>query len=164
MVYVGEIRMFAGDYAPLGWALCWGQTLDISQAPHLFAVIGTTYGGDGQTTFVLPDLRSRVPMHAGIGFDLGQAGGSETITLTAQQLPTHIHPPVITESQQQQGPVSGSYFASALSEQDGVLVYSSANPDVAFNPAAVGTAGESQPHNNMVPFLAITFIIALRGD
>src|SRR5215475_4204714 len=94
--YIGEIRMFAGNFAPAGWALCNGALIPIDQNDALFNLIGTTYGGDGQTTFALPNLQSRVPVHVGPGFALGQAGGAETVTLTTSQIPAHSHVPLAT--------------------------------------------------------------------
>jgi len=157
--YVGEIRMFGGNFAPVGWAFCNGALLPIDQNPTLFQLIGTTYGGDGQTTFALPDLRSRVPVHVGPGFALGQSGGSETVTLTVSQIPAHSHVP-----QCQSAGGSASSPAGGVWAQDTTLhPYDTNAPSVAMNPAAIGNAGGSQPHDNMIPFLAINFILSLFG-
>src|SRR5437763_3990474 len=132
--FIGEIRMFAGNFAPVGWAFCNGAILPIDQNDALFNLIGTTYGGDGQTTFALPDLQSRVPIHVGPGFALGQSGGVETVTLTTNQIPAHSHLP-------QCSPNAGSQSGA----QDGVWAVSSSNlytdsaPNVAMAAAAVGS-------------------------
>jgi microcystin-dependent protein len=158
--YVGEIRMFAGNFAPAGWMLCQGQLLDISEFETLFNLIGTTYGGDGQSTFALPDLQSRVPIHVGPGFALGQSGGVETVTLTVSQIPSHSHVPQSNSNPgTQPSPLSGLWAASNPSLNQ----YSNNAPSVAANPAALGSSGGSQPHDNMVPFVAINFIISMFG-
>lgn len=157
--YVGEIRMFAGNFAPVGWMLCQGQLLPISEYEVLFQLIGTTYGGDGQNTFALPNLASRVPIHAGSGFILGQSGGSETVTLTSTQIPSHNHAPLaFSGTGGQNSPANGLWASSSPSTQ-----YSSTAPTLAMAANALGNSGGSQPHDNMVPFLAINFIIALFG-
>jgi microcystin-dependent protein len=155
--YVGEIRMFAGNFAPVGWAICNGSLLPISENPTLFQLIGTTYGGDGQNTFALPDLRSRVPVHAGPGFALGQPGGVESVTLTASQIPAHGHVPQAAASGNQASPANG-VWAGTTSQ-----LYTAGPIDSPMNPAAVGSSGGSQPHDNMLPFLAVNFIISLFG-
>ena len=159
--FIGEIRMFAGNFAPVGWAFCNGALMDISQNDALFNLIGTTYGGDGQTTFALPNLQSRVPVHVGPGFALGQTGGAETVTLTTSQLPAHSHvaqasnsataPPNVTN------PTGNVWAQSTLND------YSSAAPTSGMDAAAIGSAGGSQPHDNMIPFLVINFILSLFG-
>src|SRR5215470_4007671 len=120
--FVGEIRMFAGNFAPVGWALCQGQLLPISENETLFQLIGTTYGGDGQNTFALPNLQSRVPIHVGTGFSLGQFAGAESVTLTTQQIPAHSHVPQCSTTGGQLVPTAG-VFATAVSNQQGVQVY-----------------------------------------
>jgi len=156
--YLGEIRLFAGNFAPTGWALCQGQTLQISGNDALFALIGTTYGGDGQNTFNLPDLRGRVPVHVGTGYALGQSGGEETVTLTAAQLPSHGHAPQAASNSAASPDPGGNVWATASDTP-----YSTSTPTAAMNAQTVGSAGGSQPHDNMLPFVALNFIIALNG-
>ncbi len=156
--YVGEIRMFAGNFAPVGWMFCAGQLLPISENETLFNLIGTTYGGDGQTTFALPNLQSRVPVHMGNGFTLAQAGGEETVTLTTSQIPAHSHVPQANSGTGTQTSPSGNVWANSAN-----FPYSPNAPNAAMDPGAVGQAGGSQPHDNMVPFLVINFIISLFG-
>jgi microcystin-dependent protein len=157
--YIGEIRMFAGNFAPVGWAFCNGALIAIDQNSALFQLIGTTYGGDGQNTFALPNLQSRVPVHVGPGFALGQTGGAETVTLTTSQIPAHTHVPQCQSGGGSLASPQGGLWASdtALNQ------YDSNAPSVAMNPAAVGSAGGSQPHDNMIPFLTINFILSLFG-
>ncbi|UFJ39582.1 tail fiber protein [Brevibacillus humidisoli] len=163
--YVGEIRMFAGNFAPLGWAFCDGQLLSISENSTLFSLIGTTYGGDGETTFALPDLRGRIPLHAGTNpttgtaYPLGQKGGVETVTLTVDQLPAHTHQ-VAAQSQEvaEKSTVSGAVWAPSSVQQ-----YSTSGPTGTMSASAVATAGGSQPHDNMMPAQCISFIISLWG-
>lgn len=157
--YVGEIRMFAGNFAPVGWAFCNGALLPISENETLFNLIGTTYGGDGQNTFALPDLRSRVPIHVGPGFALGQAAGAESVTLTVSQIPAHSHVPIGNASSgNQPSPGSGVWAANAT-----LSPYETGTPSIAMDPGAIGSTGGSQPHDNMIPFLVINFIISLFG-
>jgi microcystin-dependent protein len=169
--FIGEIRMFGGNFAPAGWAFCNGALMPIDQNDALFNLIGTTYGGDGQTTFALPNLQSRVPVHVGPGFALGQSGGAETVTLTTSQIPGHSHQ-VLTASGTQvvgQANPGSNYLADET-------VPSPPNPQpftyapyvndanqrtLAAN--SLGSSGGSQPHDNMVPFLAINFILSLFG-
>jgi microcystin-dependent protein len=157
--YVGEIRMFAGNFAPAGWMFCEGQLLPISENETLFQLIGTTYGGDGQSTFGLPDLRGRVPLHQGNGFTLAEAAGVETVTLTTQQIPVHTH--VLAASDQAGNQVSPSGNLPARSFD--VKPYISEPPDGDFNAAAIGPVGGSQPHTNFQPYLCVDFIISLFG-
>ena len=161
--FVGEIRMFAGNFAPAGWAFCQGQLLPISENETLFQLIGTTYGGDGQSTFALPNLQSRVPVHVGPGFALGQLGGSEAVTLTTQQIPSHIHVPQVTTAAGGVQSPSGAVLATAASVQTGLQVYSDQTPDTTLAPATVAPTGGSQPHDNMIPFVVVNFIISLFG-
>jgi len=157
--YVGEIRMFAGNFAPAGWMLCQGQLLPISENEVLFQLIGTTYGGDGQNTFALPNLASRIPVHQGAGFTLAQTGGSESVTLTTQQIPAHSHVPLANAAPgSQSSPANGLWAA-----QSTLNPYSNVAPSVVMAPTATQNTGGSQPHDNMVPFLAINFIISLFG-
>jgi microcystin-dependent protein len=151
--------MFAGNFAPVGWALCQGQLVPISENPTLFQLIGTTYGGDGQNTFALPDLRSRVPVHVGPGFALGQAAGAETVTLTTSQIPAHSHVPQAFSNAGNQNSPAGNVWANSSSAS----VYSNAAPSVTMAASAIGSTGGSQPHDNMLPFLVVNFIISLFG-
>lgn len=157
--FVGEIRMFGGNFAPVGWALCQGQLLPISENPTLFQLIGTTYGGDGQNTFALPNLQSRVPVHVGPGFALGQAAGAESVTVTTSQIPAHSHVPQANSGTASAASPSNNFWAanSTLSP------YGNTAPTDGLAAAAVGSAGGSQPHDNMIPFLVVNFIISLFG-
>jgi len=159
--YVGEIRMFAGNFAPAGWMLCQGQLLPISEEETLFNLIGTTYGGDGQSTFALPDLQSRVALHQGNGFVLAQTGGAESVTLTTSQIPVHTHP-LIASTDAGSQPSPGGGVTAALSP---VSIYKPnvTPPTSPMNAAAIGADGGSQPHDNMQPYLVINFIISLFG-
>jgi microcystin-dependent protein len=157
--YVGEIRMFAGNFAPAGWMFCEGQLLSISENETLFQLIGTTYGGDGQSSFALPDLRGRIPMHLGNGFTLAEAGGVETVTLTVSQIPAHSHAVLATSSVATQQNVSPNVFAEATLFNP----YINVAPTAPMAPQTVGTTGGSQPHNNFQPYLCIDFIISLFG-
>ncbi len=164
MPYVGEIRMFAGTFAPAGWALCDGQTLSIAENDILFNLIGTTYGGDGQETFNLPNLQSRIPIHQGRGpsgtpYQIGQAGGVESVTLTEQQIPTHNH--FFTGSTNiatQQGPGNNVVAQSTVAK-----MYIEDATDSSLAASSIGFTGGSQPHDNFQPFLCINYIISLYG-
>ena len=158
--FIGEIRMFAGNFAPVGWAFCDGSLMAISQNDALFTLIGTTYGGDGQSTFGLPDLRGRVPVHPGPGFILGQIAGEETVKLNTSQMPMHSHPAVGIGATGTFPDPAGSLWA----ELSGVNAYSSAAPDAAMNAGTLVPVGGSEPHENMLPFLVINFIISLFGE
>jgi microcystin-dependent protein len=157
--YVGEIRLFAGNFAPLNWAFCDGQLMSIADNIVLFELIGTTYGGDGQSTFQLPDLRGRVPVHQGNGHVQGESGGQETVTLTAAQMPAHGHAMYASTAAASatQGP-SGVLASSAA-----MRLYGSGAPNMAMDPNALAQAGASQPHENMPPFVALNYIISLFG-
>jgi microcystin-dependent protein len=157
--YVGEIRIFAGNFAPAGWMFCEGQLLPISEYETLFTLIGTTFGGDGQETFALPDLRSRIPIHQGNGYVLGETAGVEQVTLTVSQIPSHNHF-AVASSDSGNSSSTGTYFAAGQEK----LVFSSetANP-VAAAPQTVATTGGSQPHNNFMPYLCVDYIISLFG-
>src|SRR5436853_139723 len=157
--YVGEIRMFAGNFAPAGWMFCEGQLLPISENETLFNLIGTTYGGDGQSTFGLPDLRGRLPMHFGNGFTLAETGGVEAVTLTVSQMPAHAHPLLATTTVATQQNVSPNVFAEATLFSP----YINVAPTTAMAPQTVGTTGGNQPHNNFQPYLCVDFIISLFG-
>src|SRR5882672_5306637 len=157
--YVGEIRMFGGNFAPAGWAMCNGQLMPISENETLFNLIGTTYGGDGQETFALPNLQSRVPIHVGPGFALGQSGGTESVTLTTNQIPAHSHvPQAFATSGNQNSPANGVWALSSSGS-----LYGDTAPSVTMAAAALGSSGGSQPHDNMIPFLAVNFILSLFG-
>lgn len=160
--YVGEIRMFGGNFAPLDWAFCNGQLMSIAENPALFNLIGTTYGGDGQTTYALPDLQGRVPVHQGQGVDaayvIGQRAGEETVTLIASQIPSHAHSASVSSAPgAQPGPGSNLPAASASA-----ALYTGNAPNVALSSVALGTDG-GLPHNNLQPFLCVNFIISLFG-
>jgi microcystin-dependent protein len=157
--YLGEIRLFAGNFAPVGWSFCNGSILSIATYDALYSIIGTTYGGDGQSTFALPDLRSRVPVHQGPGFSLGQNGGQESVSLTTAQIPAHTHNFQATTTQGTQASPTGSLPASNTA----VKIYSIEAPNTTLAPNAVAFTGGSQPHSNIQPFLTLNFIIALFG-
>jgi microcystin-dependent protein len=157
--FVGECRLVGFNFAPVGWQTCQGQTLSISDNNALYTLIGTTYGGNGQTTFVLPNLQGRVPLHQGPSFVVGQYGGSETVALTTQQLPSHNHP------------LSGSSINGVSNNIQGTVLAASATPVYVANPnpgetmgaSAVTNLGGSQPHDNLQPYLALNWIISLFG-
>jgi microcystin-dependent protein len=157
--YVGEIRMFAGNFAPAGWMFCEGQLLPISENETLFQLIGTTYGGDGESTFSLPDLRGRIPIHQGNGVTLAETGGVEEITLTANQIPTHSHPLLASTAVAQDTSPAGK----VVGQTNAALTYIQDAPDTNMNPQAVTTVGGSQPHMNFQPYLCINYIISLYG-
>jgi microcystin-dependent protein len=160
--YIGEIRMFGGFFAPAGWAFCDGSLMPISENDALFTLLGTTFGGDGQETFGLPDLQGRVPMHGGNGHTLGEQGGVETVTLSSQQLPAHQHVAV-----------GSTDPAGSSSPQDRVLAslpaagarsaYGTDPPYGPLDPTSLSPAGGSQPHDNLQPYTVISFIISLYG-
>lgn len=157
--YVGEIRMFAGNFAPAGWMFCEGQLLPISENETLFQLIGTTYGGDGQSTFALPDLRGRIPIHQGNGFILAETGGAEEITLTVNQIPAHTHALLAADG-----------LANSAGPQDALLAtttlfdgYQSEPPNANMAPQSITAVGGSQPHTNFQPYLCVSFIISLFG-
>lgn len=160
--YVGEIRMFAGNYAPDGWLFCQGQPLPISQHEQLFFLIGTTYGGDGQSTFRLPDLRGRVPLHQheDAGFPLSRAEGAEEVTLTTDHMPAHTHPLLATTAVGSAASPQGSVLAASGSSN----VYRQGPGLVALSNQTAAPAGGSQPHTNFQPYLCVNFIISLYGD
>lgn len=165
--YVGEVRLFAGNFAPAGWMFCDGQLLPISENETLFQLIGMTYGGDGSSTFALPDLRSRVPIHTGtspegITYPFAEAAGTETVTLTVQQMPSHNHPEIATLNPGASQNPTGNILARPTSTRPNLLAYNSDSP-VSMNPAAVTPIGGSQPHENMQPYLCINYIISLFG-
>jgi microcystin-dependent protein len=166
--YVGEIRMFAGNFAPLDWMLCQGQLLAISENDMLFQVIGTTYGGDGQATFALPDLQSRVPIHTGGSYNLAATGGVEGVTLNINQMPAHNHPVAVATTAGDRNTPANSLVLSTEGETvtnraPVYLAYDSNNTQIQLGMQTVGSAGGSQPHGNIQPILAINFIISLYG-
>jgi microcystin-dependent protein len=158
--YVGEIRMFAGNFAPLGWLFCQGQLLAISQNETLFQLIGTTYGGDGESTFGLPDLRGRLPLHFNnSSYLLGQTGGVEEVTLTVQQIPVHNHPAgCINTDGNSVSPIGGLPAVNTTA-----LPYGAVPPQIGMNATSIVPTGGSQPHTNFQPYLCVDFIISLFG-
>jgi microcystin-dependent protein len=159
--YVGEIRMFAGNFAPAGWMFCSGQLLAISENETLFNLIGTTYGGDGESTFALPNLQSRVPLHFGNGFQLAETGGAEQVTLTTQQAPVHSHSFLASSKTG----TSSNPGGNVLDQTSGtIFMYiDGQGPDGAMAAGMLSPDGGNQPHENLQPFLAINFIISLFG-
>lgn len=158
--YVGEIRMFGGNFAPAGWMFCEGQLLPISENETLFNLIGTTYGGDGEETFALPDLRGRLPLHQGNNFTLAETGGVEEVTLTVQQIPAHSHPLMTSSNLANTAQPANAVLSTASS----VSMYFNEPPAGAqMHATSVGFTGGSQPHNNFQPYLCVSFIISLFG-
>jgi microcystin-dependent protein len=170
--FVSEIRMFGFNFAPTGWALCAGQLLPISQNTALFSLLGTSFGGNGQSTFALPDLQGNVPIHAGNGAGLsqrfiGEIGGEEFVTLLIPEMPAHNHSfvgttadaTVVTSSANQ--PAKG--FTGNFQANVQAKMYSTVAPNATMNPNAIGITGSSQPHNNLMPYLTVNFCIALQG-
>ena len=157
--FLGEIRIFSSNYVPnQGWTMCNGQLLPINQNQALFSLLGTTYGGNGQTTFALPDLRGRVPTHVGQGLTLGQSGGEQAHTLTISELPTHTHQAIASTG----GPTVATPANAFWASNTGFTPYA-ASANAAMSPTSLGNTGGSQPHNNMSPYLVLTFGIALIG-
>ena len=162
--YVGEIRMFAGNFPPNGWMFCDGQTLPISENEVLFQLIGTTYGGDGEETFNLPNLQSRVPIHMGTGpdgttYQIGEMAGVEQVTLSTQQIPAHTHPMMVSTDQATTPNPSGNVLAAPLT----ATPFYAAAPTSALSGQTATPVGGSQPHENMQPYLCVNFIISLFG-
>ena len=155
--FLSEIRIFGGNQAPKGWAFCNGQLLPINQNQALFSLLGTTYGGNGQTNFALPNLRGRVPIHEGDGHTLGEAAGSSAVTVTQQQLPQHIHFVSASTTAGDTPTAVGNIFAGALD------VYHTPDNFIAIRPDSVSSVGGSQAHTNMMPYLVLNFCIALIG-
>jgi microcystin-dependent protein len=157
--FVGEIRIFAGNFAPAGWAFCEGQLIPISENDVLFTLIGTTYGGDGEETFALPDLRGRIPLHQGNGFVLGQSAGVEEVTLTTQQIPIHSHAMLAsTGPGNVNTPIGNVTGASAA-----IKIYAADVPTGNMNAQSIAPTGGSQPHTNFQPYICINYIISLFG-
>jgi len=164
--FLGEIRMVGFNFAPQGWALCNGQLLSISQNTALFSLLGTTYGGNGQNTFALPDLQGRVPIHQGQGpglspYTIGQMGGEEAHTLIQSEMPQHNHSARAHAGAGNSNVANGNVWSKDAGVSS--ATYSSATQDGLMSPTAISTAGGSQPHNNLQPFLTINFIIAMQG-
>ena len=159
--YVGEIRLFAGNFAPAGWAFCAGQLVAISDYDTLFNLIGTTYGGDGQTTFALPDLRGRFPIHQGGGFTIGQNGGVENVTITAAQVPVHNHNANCNSATGNNANPAGNIWALGPDLDP----YSNAPTGAVMKATAIanGPAGGPQPHDNMIPYQTLNYVIAVQG-
>jgi microcystin-dependent protein len=162
--FVAEIRIFPFNFAPKGWAWCDGQLLPLSQNTALFSLLGTTYGGDGKSNFALPDLQGRAPMHPGQGpglslHDLGEAGGSETVSLLESEIPSHSHTVKASAQDATTRILAGQLPATGI----GVSMYGPANVGTQLNPSALAPAGGDQPHNNMQPYLTFYFNIALQG-
>ena len=162
--YVGEIRMFAGNFAPAGWMFCEGQLIPISENETLFQLIGTTYGGDGQSTFALPDLRGRLPIHngtsLGTNYTLAETGGVETVTLTASQIPAHTHNLHATTDLANTVSPSESYLSATAI---GNKIYTTAAATIPLNSGLIEAKGGNQPHSNFQPYLCVNFIISLFG-
>ena len=150
--------MFAGNFAPAGWEMCDGQLLAIAENETLFQLIGTTYGGDGQNTFALPDLRGRLPVHQGNGRTLAETGGVEEVTLTVSQIPTHTHPMLASSDIPTVSNPGGNVTGQAASK-----IYRNGNPTVTLHPGSVSSRGGSQPHTNLQPYACVNFIISLFG-
>jgi microcystin-dependent protein len=163
--YIGEIRMFGGSFAPEGWAFCEGQPLPIAEYDTLFQLIGTTFGGDGQQTFGLPDLRGRSPLHAGnlsgTTYTIGEAAGEEAVTLSTAQLPAHTHP--MLGSVQVGGSSSATDNVLASLPAGAKFAYGNVGPFKPLDPSSIAPNGGSQPHDNRQPFLAVSFILSLFG-
>ena len=159
--YVGEIRMFAGNFAPAGWMFCEGQLLPISENETLFQLIGTTYGGDGQSTFALPDLRGRIPVHQGNGLVLAETGGAEEITLTTNQIPVHSHPFLGTANIATGNSPANNVPATPTGAT--IFPYGTDQPTTNFHSSSLSPTGGSQPHTNFQPYLCVDFIISLFG-
>lgn len=160
--FLGEIRVFAGTFAPVGWVFCDGQLLPISENDALYVLLGTAYGGDGITTFGVPDLRGRVPVHqgqlpGGSTYVMGAPGGAEEVTLTANQLPAHTHPARATSAPDRTSPQDAIWSSQTTG------AYRAADASVTMNPQTVQPAGGSQPHDNMPPTLTVSYIIAVSG-
>jgi len=159
--FIGEIKLFAGTFAPRGWAFCAGQILSIAQNTALFSLLGTTYGGNGQTTFALPDLRGRVPVHDGPTTTLGEVAGLEQVTLLQNQLPAHSHALMASALPANSGVPTGRGVADTSG--NGALIYAAGGAAAAMSPAAIEPVGQSLPHENRMPYLAMNYIIAVEG-
>lgn len=156
--FLSEIKIVSFNFPPKGWALCNGQFLPINQNQALFALLGTTYGGNGQTTFALPNLRGRVPIHFGGSHNLGEAAGSTSVTINIQQLPTHTHAMMGSQT-----PGDVPVPTNTVLADTNARIYNDPGSLTTLNPASVTSVGGNQPHNNMMPYLVLNFIIALQG-
>jgi microcystin-dependent protein len=154
--YIGEIKVISFNFPPKGWAFCNGQLLPINQNQALFSILGTTYGGNGQTNFALPNLQARMPIHQGQGFNIGQVGGEVAHTLTINEMPAHNHPAMAAAT------TTGPSPANSVWAPPGQVAYA-ASPNGTMAAAAISNTGGSQPHNNEAPYLVLNFIIALVG-
>ncbi|UJR79686.1 phage tail protein [Sandaracinus amylolyticus] len=159
--YMGEIRLFAGNFAPVGWAFCDGRIMAIAENDALFSLLGTTYGGDGVSSFALPDLRGRVPVHVGNGYVLGEAAGVETVTLTTAQIPAHTHTLFASDTTASTTSPTNALLAALPSAA--ATAYGADAPFVASSASQLAPAGGSQPHDNMQPYVALNYIIAIYG-
>ena len=159
--FLGELKIFGGNFAPRGWMFCAGQLLSIAENDALYSLVGTTYGGDGRVSFALPDLRGRAAVHQGSGYAMGQSAGSETVTLTPAQLPAHTHNVGATSQGQSSSSPEGNLLAATAGA--GQVFYGPPGNLAALAPQSVGTAGGSQPHDNMQPSLVVNYIIAVEG-
>lgn len=162
--YIGNIMLFAGNFAPRGWVFCDGRLLSIANDTALYALLGTTYGGDGITTFAVPDLRSRVPIHQGTGpglsnYVIGQQSGTETVTLLNTQIPIHTHPVAVSSSAASTGTPSSSVTLGVAAAE----IYIADTADGVMNAQSISVAGGSQPHDNLQPYLALNYVIAIDG-
>ena len=164
--FIGEIRMFGGTFAPAGWSFCSGQLMPISQNDALFTLIGTTFGGDGQETFGIPDLQGRIPVHqgtnpgTGTSYQIGEKAGTESVTLTTNQIPIHNHGLVVSSAVAQGTNPQGSLLGQSTQAK---LYIDGLSPNQSLNTQDVAPSGGSQPHDNMQPYLTINFIISLFG-
>jgi len=158
--YVGEVRMFAGNFEPAGWMFCEGQLLPISENETLFQLIGTTYGGDGQSTFALPDMRGRIPVHQVNSLILAETGGTEEVTLGVNQIPAHSHPMLASTKAATDSSPQNNLYASSFGFD---LYFASTFPDSNLNAGFIQSTGGNQPHTNLQPYLCINFIISLFG-
>ena len=153
--FLGEVKIISWNFPPKGWAFCNGQLLQINQNQALFSILGTTYGGNGQTTFGLPNLQGRVPVYVGQGITLGQSGGEQAHTLLLSEMPAHSHLPNANSGAANKGPAAGNFWSGTGSY--------AAQPNNTMNPAGITPTGGSQPHDNMTPYLTLNFVIALQG-
>lgn len=156
--YIGEIRMFAGNYAPQGWALCNGQILNISENEALYTLLGTTYGGDGQTTFALPDLQGRIPVHKSTNYPLGAKAGTENVTLTTNELPAHTHSALASSAVGDTPSPANMVWSSTDATH-----FATSGATVSMHPSSLSSVGGNMPHDNMMPATTISFIISLYG-
>jgi microcystin-dependent protein len=155
--FLAEVKIISWNFPPKGWAFCNGQLLPINQNQALFSILGTTYGGDGRTTFGLPNLQGRVPFHVGDGLSLGEVGGETAHTLNSSEMPAHNHVPSASNQTATQGSPSGNFWAA-----QNAAAYA-ASADTTMSPAALANTGGSQPHDNMSPYLVLNFVVALQG-